>query len=292
MDQELSQGHSPIALPGFSYLPRFITEGEGRTLISYFGALRPLWEERHAGGHAARQGATGRRLTRPVYWLGAWQFACLGYYAPPLHVEDRCVRAEPFPSVMQDILGRLLPTLAEHHAPGESVAAPNTCLVNYYGSELKPDAKGRLQPVDGARLRLHRDSEPGPVVMFSIGQPALFEFVDPSKPDVPELSVWLKHRSVVILSGARFKDFLYHRVVRVRHGQEPALSCAMENFALRRVSVSFRFVPPEHIRELHALALAAQAQVRGYVEQLAEHSEHFRAQLRGCSQAPPAREGP
>ena len=37
---------------------------------------------------------------RPVYWLGGWQFACLDYYRPPDGVDDRCVRAEPFPAVL------------------------------------------------------------------------------------------------------------------------------------------------------------------------------------------------
>ena len=36
-----------------------------------------------------------------MYWLGNWQFACLDYYRPPKGVKDRCVRAEPFPPVLQ-----------------------------------------------------------------------------------------------------------------------------------------------------------------------------------------------
>jgi hypothetical protein len=173
------------------------------------------------------------------------------------------------------VLERLRPKLAEH----QSTELPNTCLINYYGSELTKDAKGRTQPVDYARLKMHRDGEPGPVVMFSLGQPALFEFVDGARPEEPERSVWLANRSVVIFSGPHFKDHLYHRVVRVRHGDSPVMPQVLEDFRLRRVSVSFRFVPEQHIKSLSQFSADAQSQIRGYVEQLAESSEHFKKQL-------------
>ncbi len=273
-------GVEPIEVPGFSYLPRFITDAESQALLRYFGSRTPLWESRYAGDHAGRSGEGGsRRLSRPVYWLGAWQFACLGYYAAPDHLHEKCLRAEPFPQVMTDVLARLAPKLAGHQAEAERGALPNTCLINYYGSEVTRDASGRTQPVDYARLKMHRDGEPGPVVMFSIGQPALFEFVDPAKPTEPELALWLKNRSVVIFSGAHFKDFLYHRVTRVRYGEEPVMPAVLEDFRLRRVSVSFRFVPETHIQALGDYSPQAQAQVRGYVETLAQTSPHFRAQL-------------
>lgn len=283
---ETLTGHEPLEVPGFSYLPRFISEAEGEALLRYFGSLTPLWESRYVGEHAAREGQTQRRLTRPVYWLGAWQFACLGYYAPPQHVDEKCVRAEPMPQLMRELLERLAPQLAAHGAD----AAPNTCLINYYGSELTTDAKGRPQPVDYARLRMHRDHEPGPVVMFSLGQPALFEFVDPQTPDAPEVSLWLKNRSVVLFSGPKFKDRLYHRVTRVRHGDSPKMPEVLPDFRLRRVSVSFRFVPEAHIKSLRELSEGAQAQVRGYVEQLAVRSEHFRDELASLPLPAPAGE--
>jgi alkylated DNA repair dioxygenase AlkB len=270
---ETLDGNTAIEVPGFSYLPRFIGEAEGEALLAYFGSLTPLWESRHVGEHAAREGQKERRLTRPVYWLGAWQFACLGYYSPPKYVDEKCVRAEPLPQLMREVLERLQPKLAAHQ--DEAALTPNTCLINYYGSELTTDAKGRKQPVDYARLRMHRDHEPGPVVMFSLGQPALFEFVDAQKPDEPEVSLWLKNRSVVLFSGPKFKDHLYHRVTRVRHGDEPKMPEVLPDFRLRRVSVSFRHVPEAHIKALGELSEGAQRQVRGYVEQLAVKSEHW-----------------
>ncbi len=279
MAVEPLRGTEPIETPGFSYLPRFITEPESLALLQYFGSLKPLWESRYVGDRATREGQGSRRLTRPVYWLGAWQFACLGYYSAPNHFEEKCLRAEPMAPELVSILERLGPKLAEHQTAEERGQQPNTCLINYYGSELTKDAKGRVQPVDLARLKMHRDGEPGPVVMFSLGQPALFEFVDGAKPEKPELSLWLANRSVVILSGPHYKDSLYHRVVRVRHGESPVMPTVLDDFRLRRVSVSFRFVPEAHIKSLREFTAEAQAQVRGYVEQLAASSPHFEAEL-------------
>ena len=270
-------GRAEIQRAGFSYLPRFIHADEAEELIEYFGSVSPIWERRHHDAQHQRNGESRRRLTRPVYWLGAWQFASLGYYAEPLYREDRCVRAEGFPDVMQRILSRLRSPLQELHGaagPTQPGQLPNTCLINYYGREV-----GLGQPRDYARLRMHRDGEPGPVVMFSIGQPGLLEFLDPEVSPEPELSVWTRHRSVTILSGPDFKDRLYHRIVQVRTGQDPALRCTLDNFEPRRVSVSFRHVADDLISDFGELPEDKRALVRGYVRELAEHSAHFAKQL-------------
>lgn len=280
---EAADGRRPVERPGFSYLPRFIDQDQATALIEYFGSLRPIWEQRHRNAAHARSASHDRRLTRPVYWLGAWQFACLGYYAEPDHRQDRCLRAEPFPAVMQEILERLVPILAEFHGAsspatsptgGTTTLLPNTCLINYYGREV-----GRGVPRDFARLRMHRDGEPGPVVMFNIGQPGLLEFLDPDRSPQPELSIWTRHRSVTILSGPDFKDRLYHRVVQVRTGRQPALHCHVDHFELRRVSVSFRSVPEDLISDFGRLPPERREQVRDYVEELALNSDHFAVQL-------------
>lgn len=260
-------GRKPIRRDGFTYLPRFVSATEADALIQYFGSIRPLWESRHAADDHVRDGQGSRRLTRPVYWLGAWQFACLGYYAEPDYQVDRCLRAEPYPEVMQRILGRLRPAVERHLAPSETYAETTSALINFYGSEL------RDQPVDVARLRPHRDSEPGPVIMLSVGQPARFEFVDAD--GAVALGVWLRHRSVCILSGAEFKDRLYHRVSRVRHGQEPAMHTVLPDFQLRRISVSFRHVPEAYIHSWDTLSAEARTKVRPYVAELAEHAPFY-----------------
>ena len=174
---------------------------------------------------------------------------------------------------MLAILERLRPELEAH---GDGGPLPNTCLINYYGS--RPGRDRGTPPVDFARLRMHRDAEPGAVVMFSVGQPAQFEFVTPGA-DEPEHSQWIRHRSVVILCGPEYKDRLYHRVTQVRHGLKPVLSARLKNFNVRRVSVSFRHVPEEHIYDLGELNEDARGIAEPYVRQLAEHSEHFRGQL-------------
>jgi alkylated DNA repair dioxygenase AlkB len=265
------RGDTIIRDDGYSYLPRFISQEEAQGLADYFAGLHPIWEKRHADGSSPRRGGDGR-LTRPVYWLGAWQFASLGYYAEPDHLIDKCVRAEPLPEIMVTILERLRPELVRH---GDEGAIPNTCLINFYGSERKGE---RSPPVDYARLQMHRDAEPGPVVMFSVGQPAQFEFVEPEGEE-PEHSQWIRNRSVVVLSGANYKDRLYHRVTRVRYGQDPELTSKLEGFSVRRVSVSFRHVPENAITDLGQLGSDARSVVIPYVEELAKSSEHFRAQL-------------
>lgn len=265
-----ARGESLHRERGFSYLPRFVEAQEAEQLGAFFAGLRPLWEHRYADARSRTRGSG--RITRPVYWLGAWQFAALGYYAEPDHIQDKCVRAEPLPAVMQGILERMRPELIRH---GDAGPLPNTCLINYYG-RLRKDPYA--SPIDCARLSMHRDAEPGAVVMLSIGQPAQFEFLESTGAE-PVHAQWVRHRSALVISGERFKDQLYHRVTRVRHGQEPRLEVQLEDFQLRRVSVSFRHVPEECIQDLGSLGPEARAIATPYVEQLASHSEHFRAQL-------------
>jgi hypothetical protein len=276
---EPSDGRASIERAGLSYLPRFITAAEATGLIEYFGLLSPLWEQRHPRGQHGRSDSHPGRLTRPVYWLGAWQFASLGYYAEPHHREHRCLRAEALTPIMSDILRRLRPVLAGAHVEENPLASadpplPNTCLINYYGR----DVSGPV-PVDYARLRMHRDGEPGPVVMFNLGQAGLLEFLDPERSAEPELGVWTRHRSVTILSGPEFKDRLYHRVVRVRSGESPKMTSPLPGFELRRVSVSFRHVPRNLILDFAALPAERRDQVRQYIAELAQRSDHYRRQL-------------
>ena len=117
--------------------------------LPWLGTLRPLWEERYSKHFPPPPGQTQRRLLRPVYWLGNWQFACLDYYRPPKGVKDRCVRAEPFPPVLQRQVEKI-EALARRMFRGPDMPPRwhlNTCLVNFYGNRLED---GRW--VDTARV--------------------------------------------------------------------------------------------------------------------------------------------
>jgi hypothetical protein len=99
---------------------------------------------------------------------------------------------------MQHILDRLTEVTASYHdhdndsdSDSEASESPNTCLIDYYGREV-----GQGQPRDYDRLRMHRDGEQGAVIMLSIGQLGLLEFLDTEISADPELCLWTRHRSV------------------------------------------------------------------------------------------------
>src|SRR5687768_12950531 len=148
-------------------------------------------------------GREQRRLLRPVYWLGNWQFACLGYYEPPRGVRDRCVAAEPFPPALARIVADIE---ARVRARFPRVDVPpgwrlDTCLVNLYGSRLEGE-----RWVDAARVGEHRDFEPGPVASLSIGERALFQFVERGERGAPARTQWLDDGSLQVFGGPRWKD--------------------------------------------------------------------------------------
>ncbi|MFT5432138.1 MAG: hypothetical protein ACI9OJ_002836, partial [Myxococcota bacterium] len=56
---------------------------------------------------------------------------------------------------------------------------------------------------------------------------------------------------------------------------EPEMTTQLDNFSLRRVSVSFRHVPERFIHDWDELSPDAQAKVRPYVDELAAHSSFY-----------------
>src|SRR5262245_43051147 len=168
---------------GLHLLPGFVAPQERAGLLRWLESIHPLWEERYAarGGTAAPR---ARRLLRPVYWLGNWQFACLDYYRPPRDVRDRCVAAEPYPAVLAKLVARVEELVRSRYA-GRDLPERwhlNTCLVNLYGSRVEAGAQR-----DCARVGEHRDFEPGPVASLSFGERALFQFVKRGARDAPTL---------------------------------------------------------------------------------------------------------
>jgi alkylated DNA repair dioxygenase AlkB len=274
---------------GLLYDPRFVSAGERAELVAWLATLVPLWEERYSAHHPPPPGLAQRRLLRPVYWLGSWQFACLGYYHPPRGIHDRCVRAEPFPPVLARLVARIerrtRAMFRGDELPGGWTL--NTCLVNLYGESL---AGGRR--VDTARVGEHKDFEPGPVASVSLGERALFQFVTSHAPGQRDAVVaaqqWLEDSSLQVFGGERWKSRLFHRVQRVDRREGYRFAPEVEGFETRRVNFTFRFVPDAHVVPFERLGREAAEDVRGYVETLARHAPHFAEALarRRCAETP------
>ncbi len=265
---------------GYLYLPDYLDDASRRAVLDWLRTLHPLWEQRYSTRRPPPAGKAQRPLLRPVYWLGNWQFACLGYYEPPRGVRDRCVAAEVFPPVLATMIADVETRIRRSFAaadvpPGWRL---NTCLVNFYGN--RREAGDRW--VDVARVGEHRDFEPGPVASLSIGERALFQFVargrEPGR--APVRTQWLDDGSLQAFGGPYWKDDLLHRVQRVDDRAGIELPPAIEGFHTRRVNFTFRFVPDRDVVPFHRLGAQARDDVRVYVEELARHSAHFQRALR------------
>jgi alkylated DNA repair protein (DNA oxidative demethylase) len=278
--RSLRRRYSTGSVPqGQRYDPEFVAAKGRAEIVSWLSTLYPLWEERFSPHHPPPKGQAQRRLLRPVYWLGNWQFACLDYYRPPHGVEGRCVRAEPFPPV----LARLVADIElQAHAMFEPADVPkgwhlNTCLVNFYGSRLEGGKR-----VDTARVGEHRDFEPGPVASISLGERALFQFVRSQRPgerDAVVSQTWLDDSSLQIFGGERWKRHHFHRVQRVETKGGHRFALNVIDFETRRVNFTFRYVPDQHVIPFARLSAGDRADVRGYMETLAQRSPFFAAEL-------------
>jgi len=266
--------------PGHHYNASFLSAADRAEIVTWLGTLTPLWEQRYSTLRPPPEGQQQRRLLRPVYWLGNWQFACLDYYRPPHGLHDRCVRAEPFPAVLQRLVAKI-EVRAKEMFRGEDLPARwhlNTCLVNFYGDRLEKDGKW----VDAARVGEHKDFEPGPVASISLGERALIQFVTSQRPgerDEVVLEQWLDDGSLELFGGRRWKEQTFHRVQRVDRKRGFVFAPELPDFRTRRVNFTFRFVPDEHIVPFARLSPSAQADVREYMETLARTTPFFKAAL-------------
>ena len=261
------------------YDRQFLSGDDHSELRAWLSTLQPLWEDRYPSHRPLRHGQTKRRLLRPVYWLGNWQFACLNYYRPPQGVVDRCVRAEPFPPRLAHLVGQM-EAIARGVFSGVDLPAGwklNTCLINLYGRRRE----GELW-VDSARVRGHKDFEPGPVASLSLGERALFQFVENNYPEQPGevlAEQWLENGSLQIFGGARWKELTLHRVERVERSAGHRFVFPLSDFETRRVNFTFRYVPEEHIVSYACLSEAARQDVERYVRTLSGRSAFFREEL-------------
>ncbi|HVK88465.1 MAG TPA: alpha-ketoglutarate-dependent dioxygenase AlkB [Kofleriaceae bacterium] len=261
----------------YVYDPTFVDEATRAELVDWLATLRPLWEMRYSTRRPPPPGKQQKPLLRPVYWLGNWQFACLGYYEPPKRTHGVAVEAEPFPAV----LARLVRTIERRVRGGFPPSAVprawhlNTCLVNFYG-----DREEAGKSIDVARVGEHRDFEPGPVASVSLGERARFQFVRRGAREAPPVRTqWLEDRSLQIFGGPRWKDDLLHRVQRVEDKHATELPPRIEGFRTRRVNLTFRYVPDEHVVPFARLPQVARDDVRDYVTALAATVPHFAAAL-------------
>ena len=264
---------------GLHYDAGFLSRVDRAEILAFISTLRPIWENRYSDFRPLPEGEEQRRLLRPVYWLGNWQFACLDYYRPPIGLTDRCVQAEPFPPVLAKLVANI-EQRGRRMFRGEEMPEKwhlNTCLVNFYGSTLE-DGKW----VDTARVGEHKDFEPGPVASLSLGERAMFQFVSSRKPGTRDSVVeqqWLDDGSLQIFGGEQWKNRTFHRVQRVDTRGGHRFDLHLPDFQARRINFTFRYVPDEHVQPFKALSESARRDVEGYVKELAKHSAFFAAAL-------------
>jgi alkylated DNA repair dioxygenase AlkB len=258
---------------GYLYAAEYVGTDTRRQVLEWLATLHPLWEMRYSTRRPPPPGKKQRPLLRPVYWLGNWQFACLGYYEPPRRTGDCAVAAEPFPPVLAALVADI-EKRTRRQVPAGDIPRQwhlNTCLVNFYGDRFDGH-----RWVDAARVGDHRDFEPGPVASVSLGQRALFQFVRRGVSTAPPVRTqWLDDGSLQVFAGKVWKDQLLHRVQRVEDRAGLELPPRIDHFRTRRVNFTFRYVPVEHVMPYRALSAQARDDVRPYVTSLAAHSAFF-----------------
>lgn len=280
MRQHLQLRSKPPRIDGLHYDAGFLGRAQRADILSWLSTLQPIWENRFSDIRPLPDGEEQRRLLRPVYWLGNWQFACLDYYRPPHGILNRAVQAEPFPAVLQKLV-EIMEQRARRMFKGEDMPAKwhlNTCLVNFYGSRLE-DGKW----VDTARVGEHKDFEPGPVASLSLGERAMFQFVTSRKPGDRDGVVeqqWLDDGSLQVFGGDKWKNKTFHRVQRVDTKGGHRFDIHVPDFETRRINFTFRYVPDEHVVPFSKLSDEAKKDVEGYMRTLAQHSAFFAEALK------------
>lgn len=258
---------------GLLYDPDFISYDEKRELKAWLAEQQPLWEDRHASGRALRDGQERRKLLRPVVWLGGWQFACLNYYRTG-YERHRVIEAEPFPPILTSLVERIEALAHDYYEPSDIPEGwrLNTCLINFYGQTLRDDGKW----IDTARVGSHRDHEPGPVGSLSLGATARFEFTTGRRAgDDTVLKRKLVDRSMLLFGTPRWKKEVHHRVRSVSKKAGHTFGVEIDDFRLRRVNFTLRYVPQEYIHPYRDLPPAARRKIERYMRTLATTSPFF-----------------
>ena len=269
-----------IKKDGLFYHPTFIKKPERTAIIEWLKSLHPIWEMRFSENNPPPEGDTQRKLLRPVYWLGNWQFACLNYYHPPKGIDNRCIQAEEYPIILKKIIENIEGITKMHFKKNEVPKdwKLNTCLINFYGTSIDENGK----KIDTARVGDHKDFELGPVASVSFGERAFFQFVL-GKKDLKNnilFEQWLEDSSLQIFAGNLYKEKAFHRVQRVESKLKTFFELNVENFEARRINFTFRYVPKEHIVQYKDLPAPQKSDVLGYMQELAKKSVHFERALK------------
>lgn len=265
-------------------VPQYLTEPYRTQVLKEILSFKPIWENRFSKSNPPPPGELNRQLLRPVYWLGNWQFACLNYYHPPKGIENRCVQGEDYPPLMKKIVQDIEHQVRDLFSPKDVPEKwhLNTCLINYYGSKIQDGKK-----IDAARVGEHKDFEPGPVASLSFGERAMFQFVrshGKNSPSEVALQQWLDDGTLQVFGGEKYKSQLFHRVQRVEKNKGKALpSIQIPDFETRRINLTFRYVPDEHIKPFRDLPENLRLDILCYTQELAEHSEFWKSQITSVS---------
>ncbi len=261
---------------GLFYHPTFVKKDEKEVILTWLKTLKPLWEMRFSKHNPPPEGDEQRKLLRPVYWLGNWQFACLNYYHPPKGTLNRCVKAEEYPPILKTMLHTVEGITKTHFKKNEIPKnwKLNTCLINFYGSSIDENGK----KTDTARVGDHKDFELGPVASISFGERAFFQFVLGNKNLKNNIlfEQWLEDCSLQIFGGELYKERAFHRVQRVENKLKKMIELDVDSFETRRINFTFRYVPEEHIIPFKKLPKELQEDILPYMETLANSSEYFR----------------
>jgi hypothetical protein len=259
---------------------QYLNPTDRTDILNEILCYKPIWENRFSKSNPPPTGQSNRQLLRPVYWLGNWQFACLNYYHPPKGINFRCVEAEPYGPFLSRFVKEIEKIVQRKFHPKNIPSGwhLNTCLINYYGSKIEDEKK-----IDAARVGEHKDFEPGPVASFSFGERALFQFVHSSQKNTRSqvvLQQWLADNTLQIFAGTKYKDLYFHRVQRVeKNKSQPLPPLNILDFETRRINLTFRFVPPNHIQKIHEFPQHLKEDINPYVRTLSESSTYWKKQL-------------
>lgn len=260
---------------GLMYQKSYLKDSKEKQLwLDWLSGLHPLWEARYSHSES------DRKLLRPVYWYGNWQFAQLGYFQLPDGTQNRCVQAESFPTFVKEKL-LILEENIKRQMPPAFVPRKwyfNTLLINYYGHQMSENG----QKVDQARLGEHKDHEPGPVASLSLGAKTLFQFVRSQGREAKSVVVyekWLEDNSLLVFAGEKFKNRLFHRVQRVDRKLLYPFAISIPNYEVRRINLTFRYVPDEFVIPFRELPQAQQNLIKPYLSELAKKSDFYKDML-------------